>query len=39
MRISNEKLLIALANEGMSNKITLTDAMNCEWWNFDCWKR
>ena len=26
-------------NIDMSNKITLTDAMNCEWWNFDCWKR
>ena len=26
-------------NIDMSNKITLTDAMNCEWWNFDYWKR
>lgn len=26
-------------NIDTSNKITLSDAMECEWWNFTCWKR
>ena len=34
-----ENLKNVTENIDTSNKNTLTDAMNCEWWNFDCWKR